>query len=124
RVDSEAGDAGLIGRPLPWLHRASAAARSRPAAARAACRGLRLAFGWRRRHVFQAEEHAGRQLDPVRHQPVAAVALCPQRRRTRDERGSDEQAENSSFHEWLQVTRTKNVERRTTNEERRTKNEE
>ena len=43
---------------------------------RGAPRGrLRLALGRRRRRLLSPKIHAGRQLRPVRHEPVAAIAL-------------------------------------------------
>ncbi len=67
RVDGEARDAGLIGRAARVLRGRALTAH------RAASRRLRFALGRRRRRVLQAEEHAGRQLRPVRHQLVSTV---------------------------------------------------
>src|SRR4029453_5031611 len=51
-----------------------------------------------RRHILQAEEHAGRQLHPVGHEPVAAVRLRVNPARADDQRGGEQQGDDVASH--------------------------
>src|SRR5262245_42093702 len=90
RVDRQAGDAGLIPRTAGLPPAASALP---PTCA--PCGRLRLAFSWRRRRILEPEIHAGRQLRPVRHELVPAIAL---RGTLRHEERKDRKDRKDSFH--------------------------